>query len=36
MEMDNIIFDKAAQKVIKDIVKCARLVSNALYYSHVL
>jgi hypothetical protein len=33
METVNIVFDWAAQKVIKDAVKHARLVSTALYYS---
>jgi hypothetical protein len=32
----NIIFDKATRKVIKDAVKHARLMSAALYCSHVL
>jgi hypothetical protein len=36
IEMANIIFDKAAQKVIKDAIKHARLVSTALYYTQVL
>jgi hypothetical protein len=36
IEMANIIFDKAAQKVIKDAIKHVRLVSTALYYSQVL
>jgi hypothetical protein len=33
MEMSNIVFDKAARKVIKDIVKHVSLVSTALYYT---
>jgi hypothetical protein len=33
LEKANIVFDKAAQKVIKDAVKHARLMSTALYYS---
>jgi hypothetical protein len=36
LEMANIVFDKAARKVIKDTVKHACLVSTALYYSQVL
>jgi hypothetical protein len=36
LEKANIVFDKAEQKVIKDAVKHARLISTALYYSHVL
>jgi hypothetical protein len=36
MEMANIVFNKAARKVIKDAVKHACLVSTALYYSQVL
>jgi hypothetical protein len=32
----NIFFGKAAQKVIKDTIKHARLLSTALYYSQVL
>jgi hypothetical protein len=36
MKMANIVFNRAAQKVVKDIVKHACLVSTALYYSHVL
>jgi hypothetical protein len=36
LETANIVFDKAAQKVIKDTVKHARLISTALYYSQVL
>jgi hypothetical protein len=32
----NIVFDKVAQKVIKDVVKHACLVSTALYYTKVL
>jgi hypothetical protein len=34
--MANIVFDKMAQKVIKDAVKYTRLVSTALYYLKVL
>jgi hypothetical protein len=33
LETANIAFDKAARKVIKDVVKHVRLVSTALYYS---
>jgi hypothetical protein len=33
IEMANIVFNKATQKVIKDTIKHARLVSTALYYS---
>jgi hypothetical protein len=36
IEMANIVFDKAVQKVIKDTAKHVRLVSNTLYYSQVL
>jgi hypothetical protein len=36
IRMANIVFDKAARKVIRDTVKHARLVSIALYYSHVM
>jgi hypothetical protein len=36
LETANIVFDKATQKVIKDAVKHAHLMSTALYYSHVL
>jgi hypothetical protein len=36
LEMASIVFDKATQKVIKDAVKHARLVSTALYYTEVL
>jgi hypothetical protein len=36
IEMANIVFDKAAQKIIKSTVKHARLFSTALYYSQVL
>jgi hypothetical protein len=36
MEMANIVFNKVAQKMIKDAVKHARLVFTALYYSQVL
>jgi hypothetical protein len=36
MEMANIVFDKAARKVIKDTVKHIHLVSTSLCYSHVL
>jgi hypothetical protein len=32
----NIVFDKAAQKVIKHIIKHAHLVYSALYYTEVL
>jgi hypothetical protein len=32
LESANIVFDKAVQKVIKDIIKHARLVSTALYF----
>jgi hypothetical protein len=35
LEVANIVFNKVAQKVIKDAVKHARLVSTALYYSEV-
>jgi hypothetical protein len=35
-EMANIVFNKAACKVIKDAVKHAHLVSTALYYAQVL
>jgi hypothetical protein len=35
VEMVNIVFDKAAWKLIKDAVNHACLVSNALYYSQV-
>jgi hypothetical protein len=35
IEMANIVFDKAVQKVIKDTAKHVRLVSNTLYYSQV-
>jgi hypothetical protein len=34
--MANIVFNKVAHKVIKDIVKHVRLVSTALYYSQML
>jgi hypothetical protein len=34
--MSNIVFNKVARKVIKDVVKHACLVSKALYYSQVL
>jgi hypothetical protein len=33
LESANNFFNKAAQKVIKDAIKHARLVSSALYYS---
>jgi hypothetical protein len=36
LEAANIVFDKAARKVIKDAVKHVRLVSTALYYTEVL
>jgi hypothetical protein len=36
LEAANIVFDKVAQKVIKDTVKHACLVSTASYYSEVL
>jgi hypothetical protein len=36
LESANIVFDKVAQKVIKDAIKHARLVSTTLYYSQVL
>jgi hypothetical protein len=36
LEAANIVFDKVTQKVIKDAVKHAHLVTNALYYSEVL
>jgi hypothetical protein len=36
IEMANIVYDKVAQKVIKDAIKHAHLVSIALYYSQVL
>jgi hypothetical protein len=36
LETANIIFDKAVQKVIKDAIKHAHLMSTALYYSQVL
>jgi hypothetical protein len=35
-EAANIVFDKVAQKVIKDVIKHARLVSTALYYTKVM
>jgi hypothetical protein len=35
-EMANIVFSKAAQKVIKNAVKHACLISTSLYYSQVL
>jgi hypothetical protein len=35
LEAANIVFDKAARKVIKDAVKHTRLVSTALYYIEV-
>jgi hypothetical protein len=34
--MANIVFDKAAWKVIKDAIKHVRLVSTTMYYSQVL
>jgi hypothetical protein len=36
LESANIVFDKAAQKVIKDAIKHVCLVFTALYYSQVL
>jgi hypothetical protein len=36
LETANIVFDKVAQKVIKDAVKHVHLVSTVLYYSQVL
>jgi hypothetical protein len=36
LEMANIFFNKAVQKVIKDAVKHACLISVVLYYSRVL
>jgi uncharacterized membrane protein len=36
LETTNIVFNKVAQKVKKDTVKHAHLVSTALYYSQVL
>jgi hypothetical protein len=36
LKMTNIVFNKAAQKVIKDASKHAHLMSTALYYSQVL
>jgi hypothetical protein len=36
IEMANIVFDKAARKVIKDTIKHTYLVSTALYNSQVL
>jgi hypothetical protein len=36
IEMANIVFDKAVQKVIKDAIKHSCLVSTALYYTQVL
>jgi hypothetical protein len=36
IEMANIVFDKAAWKVIKDTTKHAHLLSTTLYYSQVL
>jgi hypothetical protein len=36
LEAANIVFNKAMQKVIKDAVKHARLVSTVLYYTEVL
>jgi hypothetical protein len=36
LETANIVFDKAVRKVIKNIVKHARLVSTVLIYSQVM
>jgi hypothetical protein len=36
LDAANIVFDKVAQKVIKEAVKHADLVSPALYYTEVL
>jgi hypothetical protein len=36
LDAANIVFDKVAQKVIKDVIKHAHLVSTALYYTEVL
>jgi hypothetical protein len=36
LEMTNIVFDKAAQKVIKGVIKHAHLVSTNLHYSPIL
>jgi hypothetical protein len=36
LETANIVFDEAAQKVIKYAIKYARLMSTALYYLQVL
>jgi hypothetical protein len=36
LEMTNIVFEKIAQKVIKDTIKHILLVSTAIYYSQVL
>jgi hypothetical protein len=36
LEAANIVFDKAAVKVINDAIKHARLLSTALYYSEIL
>jgi hypothetical protein len=36
LEIANIVFDKAARKVIKDVLKHARLMSTALYYLQAL
>jgi hypothetical protein len=36
LEAANIVFDKAAQKVIKNTIKHAHLVSTTLYYTEVL
>jgi hypothetical protein len=36
LDVANIVFHKAAQKVIKDAVKHARLVSTDLYYTEEL
>jgi hypothetical protein len=36
LETANIVFDKATEKVIKDAVKHARLVSTTTYYSQIL
>jgi hypothetical protein len=36
LDAGNIAFDKMTQKVIKDAIKHARLISTALYYTEVL
>jgi hypothetical protein len=36
LDAANIVFDKAAQKVIKGVIKHARLVSTTIYYTAVL